>query len=548
MAICWSNQRMQLPAVIERELRVQSRSGATFWLRVLAAGAAGSALAVALLVESKMAIVGGKTHGPWLFALLHTALSSVLAVSCPLFCADALARERREGTLDLLLLTPLRPREIVLGKMSTYLFRAFTLWLSVAPVLVVPLLVGGVGVPDIVFALVLEIGVVLGSVAAGFLASSLAEKWGSAVALATVFAILIGESLALLSFVGFAPLFLANERSARGSILLLVAFVGPWLLGTGLLQGGFSGLLAQSAPWMDRALLAALGMVALGSLGAITLAGWFAANRLQGIGRTRLRTTPQEARIRSWFQRQLPSWTPPRRKLRVHGNPMIWLHGRGPSARLIRWVWCVPVLAVWCGVFITGFFDNDTEPWVFGVPIALVVGAALSASASFRRELEEGTIELILVTPLRPAAILSARIVTLWAEFLTSMLLSIALALFWMTAHDSGPENVAILALTASSFVTVPFVGARLSVRRLNPITAWFWTLGISGVLPALFGWLIQFVGEPAGFDGAAPFPSSFVLTFVSIQLAQASLCAWATVNDLATRKFQLKPLQQVPG
>jgi ABC-type Na+ efflux pump permease subunit len=98
---------------------------------------------VALVLAKETAVLGGKMHGPWLFALLHTALSAVLAISCPLLCADSLARERREGTLGLLL-DPLRPSEIVLGKMATHLLRAFTLWLSVALVLVVPLLVGGI--------------------------------------------------------------------------------------------------------------------------------------------------------------------------------------------------------------------------------------------------------------------------------------------------------------------------------------------------------------------------------------------------------------------
>jgi hypothetical protein len=128
------------------------------------------------------------------------------------------------------------------------------------------------------------------------------------------------------------------------------------------------------------------------------------------------------------------------------------------------------------------------------------------------------------------------------------MLLSVGLALWWLAIHGSGPGNVAILVVAVSSFLTAPLMGARLSVRRINPITGWFWTLGLSGGLPAAFGMGMAFLAEPAGYYGLDRFYSPFVLTFVVVQFLQASLCAWATASDLGSRKFQLKPLQRVPG
>jgi hypothetical protein len=432
--------------------------------------------------------------------------------------------------------------------MTAHLLRAFTLWLAVAPVLIVPLLVGGVAAADIGFALALEVGVVLGSVAAGFLASSLAEKWGSAMALATLLAILIGEGLALLSVVSFAPLFLANEKSARGQFLL-IALIGPWILGTGLMQGGFSGLLAQSPPWMDYGLMAALGMVVLGSIAAITIAWRFAALCVQRLGHGDVLTPRHEAPWRFWFKPRLPRLIRWRRESLLLRNPVVWLYTLDPVGRLARWGWCALVIAVWCGVLIAGMENDDTEPWVFGLPIMLIIGMAFSASASFRRELEEGTFELLLVTPIRPAAILSARIFALWAEFVPSVLLSAALALLWMAAHGDKLANIAILAIVASSFITVPFLGARFSVRRLSPLTGWLWTLGLAAVLLAVFGLLLTFVSESTGeHEEAWCFSTRFVLSFLSMQFVEAGCCAWATINDLATRKFQLKPLRRVPG
>ena len=167
--------------VIERELRVQARRAGTYWLRVLAGIVAGGALGAALLARDEWAYLGGASHGAWLFALLHTVISIVLAVACPLLTADTLARERREGTLGILLLTPVGPASIVLGKMAAHLIRTFMIWLAVVPVLIVPLLLGGVAAVDVLFVLVLQLGVVLGSLAAGLIASSLVLEAGAAV-------------------------------------------------------------------------------------------------------------------------------------------------------------------------------------------------------------------------------------------------------------------------------------------------------------------------------------------------------------------------------
>lgn len=315
------------------------------------------------------------------------------------------------------------------------------------------------------------------------------------------------------------------------------------------MQGGFSGLLAQSPPWMDYALLAALAMVVLGSLVAITVSWRFAAHRVQRLGRGYVLTPRQEERRRFWFKPRVPRLIRWRHKSLLLRNPMVWLYTLDPSSRLVRWAWCALVLAVSCGVLIAGLDEDDTEPWVFGLPMVLVIGMAFSASASFQRELEEGTFELLLVTPIRPAAILSARLFALWADFLPSVILSAALALVWMTVHGSEPANKAILALAASSFLTVPFVGARLSVRRISPLTGWLWTIGLAGVFPVMFGLLVTFVSEPtAEPEEVWRFSNRFVLSFLSIQFAEAGLCAWATVCELATRKFQLKPLRRTPG
>src|ERR1051326_761484 len=99
---------MPLSSVIERELRIQARTRATYGLRGRGALRAVGAL-VWCFFTMKRGIFEEPRKGPWLFALLHTGICLFFAGTCPFMVADTLARERREGTLGILLLTPLRP-------------------------------------------------------------------------------------------------------------------------------------------------------------------------------------------------------------------------------------------------------------------------------------------------------------------------------------------------------------------------------------------------------------------------------------------------------
>jgi len=61
-----------------------------------------------------------------------------------LLSADSISRERREGTLGLLLLTDLNPRQIVYGKLVSCGLTSFLVLLGALPALMVPVLAGGV--------------------------------------------------------------------------------------------------------------------------------------------------------------------------------------------------------------------------------------------------------------------------------------------------------------------------------------------------------------------------------------------------------------------
>src|SRR5579872_7340506 len=112
--------------VIERELRVQSRQAFTYWLRVIGAG---TLVLIGIYSEfargwSSMRPV--QAPGAQLFGHLTTTLFFTIWILVPLATADCISRERREDTLGLLFLTPLKAMDIVTAKGLAHGLRAFT--------------------------------------------------------------------------------------------------------------------------------------------------------------------------------------------------------------------------------------------------------------------------------------------------------------------------------------------------------------------------------------------------------------------------------------
>ena len=114
---------MNVWPVMHRELRAEARHAFNYWLRVLGASV--------LLAVFAVMMLDPRDHGPELgaklFGNLNTALFVAIWVLAPLLTADCISRERREGTLGLLFLTPLTSRGIVIGKGLIHTLRATTM-------------------------------------------------------------------------------------------------------------------------------------------------------------------------------------------------------------------------------------------------------------------------------------------------------------------------------------------------------------------------------------------------------------------------------------
>src|SRR5512133_3094983 len=174
---------MSVMPVIDRELRVSARQPATYWVRILGVLALLSVLLLVMSTEESLAPMGRQPIGGRLFGSLHSMLLVAIWILVPLLTADCISKERREGTLPLLFLTPLKPRDIVYAKGFAHGLRAMTLWLAVLPIMTIPLLLGGVGPAEFLMSLLVNWSSLCLAMAAGILASAASRIWSRALAL-----------------------------------------------------------------------------------------------------------------------------------------------------------------------------------------------------------------------------------------------------------------------------------------------------------------------------------------------------------------------------
>jgi ABC-type transport system involved in multi-copper enzyme maturation permease subunit len=127
--------------IIERELRVAARRSVTYWSRSTVAL---FALFLTLVLLAETARSPMPSRALTVLVGLGVLLMVLALIAGCLLTADTISSEKRNGTLGLLLLTPLRGRDIVLGKLAASSLLAVFAFLGALPALSLPLLMGGV--------------------------------------------------------------------------------------------------------------------------------------------------------------------------------------------------------------------------------------------------------------------------------------------------------------------------------------------------------------------------------------------------------------------
>jgi ABC-type transport system involved in multi-copper enzyme maturation permease subunit len=480
--------------------------------------------------------------GMTLFGNLNATIFVALWVLVPLLTADCINREKREGTLGLLFLTPLTSTGIVVGKSVVHTLRALTLYFTMLPVLVMPLMLGGVTAQDGLMAALINLGALMLALAAGLLASAWTRDWLKSVAVAELlgalfaFVFMVAQQNALERAVAGAPPvaamtpagwttfnasggfvylrnFGANAAWDHGGILSytreLFALTtdlptgGRYLWNAGTGRTVFQSETAWNEVWssfpssVHQAWFRRVGLLALVCLVVLSASIIAAGQSIEHAWRDAPPSAGRQ-RVNVAFTRPLVGGSLLRRKLRraLERNPIGWLQQYSLNARLIKWGWCGFV--VFIELLLASSWQDawDAQWWVATL---LLLGLTFSAAGSFRRERETGALELLLVTPLRAGQIIRGRLQGIRMQYLPSVA---TLFLAWLCLMQPGwvrsilrPEQwdgpiagwFCLLAGGVVSYLTLPVIGLYFSLRRMNHLVGWLCACVVGLLVP----WLI---------------------------------------------------------
>ena len=532
--------------VILRELRASSRRWTTYWLRLLAAGA----VIVAILFWFEGARAGSRHPGAELFVHMHRIVLAIAWVLVPLMICDSLSSERREGTLGLLFLTNLRARQIVCAKVFVHLLQALSLWAAVIPIVVVPLLLGGLSWKEVLFSFGWTLGSICLAAAAGIAASSASVNRTrsviSAVCLSGGFLIVFGAlgtfviGLVAMSFIPVPP----------GQYPSL----DEWIeIGGAILFGNedawselFSGTRAP-AGFQHAALLATFGVAficLLLLLGTIALAAVQIRRNWQDKPRTARQTAVEKAFyspifLTSVFRRWM-RWS-------LEHNPIGWLEKRSWVGRIAALIWLsVMISFASAAASYANTFRGDGISLLNALVWMLLVSVGYVAAGSFRRERETGALELILVTPLQVREIVMGRLRGIWSQFLPAFAVWAAVVMYLYSWNRQWRPGVLIH--FAVFYFAIPIVGLYFSLRTRAILVAWALTLLFTFGLPHFATAVLRRIALTCaivfGADAATTVRAIQIgpgTSAMAIPVALGALLLWRLHVDLQRRSFSYR-------
>lgn len=470
--------------VIHRELRSQARQAFTYWMRVAGAGAV---LAMAVFFALNVGLQ--PDSGSPLFSTLHGVLHVSIWVLVPLLAADSLSRERREGTLGLLFLTPLKARDIVVAKGTVHGLRALTLLLSAVPVTMLPALLGGVAWRQAVASICINLTAIGLALAAALLASATAKSWLRALLGAYVWsaALAVGLCHALIAF-----LTLALNRPVRSDFQtgfqLAIGINPEFFLYSYYYRFGQSFLSATTSAQLFHATLIAAVLALLVSL----LVLLFALGVAAWMTRRSWRELPPHP-LTVWLQRTLCSPIVMQGVLQrwmnrsLARNPIGWLQRRAWSGRLVIWSWLAVMVSLYSWMLGYSNLYLRSIDYIHGfMGWLLVLSLAFSAAGSFRRERETGLLELLLVSPLNEWQLVFGRLRGLWGQFLPSIGLLFAGWTYLALIVNYDTDSESLMFKLGVACVALPIIGLYFSLVSRGVIAALVWTLLLGVLLPEI--------------------------------------------------------------
>jgi len=419
----------------------------------------------------------------------------------PIFTADCLSEEKREGTLGLLFLTDLKGYDVVLGKLvATSLPAAYSL-LAAIPILALSFFLGGVTAGEFWRMIQVLFTTLLFSLTAGLFISAVSRNGRRA---------FLGTALIILVMTACAPVGKDFSTNFKGGWFFALLSVPSPLVAITLVS---ESRYALAAPEFGRTLF----NLDMASLSLLVLASVLLPRTRQErmVGTNSANGTDQSPPGKRFTA---PKRTTSSQRL-LEKDPALWLAGHASLSPAVVSVFWILSFALW----LVGFLELRTRSLppqlvfltVYFLHALVKCWVAWEASRRFAEDRRSGALELLLTTPLNDRAILMGWLLGLKRRFMGPMILLLGLdLLLWWGGGDSAwlVGMLFAMGLFVADSYTLCLVGSwngltsknstQACLRTIGYVLVFPWVvflavLGIWGVLLSgnnsaeFFGWLV---------------------------------------------------------
>ncbi len=451
------------------------------------------AILIVVLLLSLLGAGGGSLRelaqaGANAFGLVAVGQVALICLLTPIFMAGAIAQEASPRTWDILLTTPLNALQIVLGNLFGRLFFILALLMSSLPLFLFVQAFGGVPGRSIVLSYLVAAGssLVVASIAVTLSVTRTAGR-------RAVFAFYVSVIVYLaITWLIDAQLRTSLAVGGLASATTVMTPLNPFLALESLLQ---ANVYVAVDPGPDAS---ALSRWWLGSpISAFLWTGVAISGFLIVFSTARLRVIGGKIGQVPWYRRWfgLGSRSGEGRVARSPGtNPIAW---RETSSRSLG---AIGLLGRW-GFVALGFLVTIGLLWVFHVgtislstlrqsllalvvaEVAIVVLAAINMSATaVSREREDGTLDIILTTPIQPGPYLAGKLRGL-VQYLLPMLLVPVLT----------TATVLVYALVRPEATTEQVAGVVIGGGTLPiPLITWVGPVSLAMLMPAFIAFVVM--------------------------------------------------------
>jgi ABC-type transport system involved in cytochrome c biogenesis permease component len=411
--------------IVERELRITSRKLSTYLIR---AGAAFAGLLLCLWMFLMMRYRSNADISMTIFVVLTAATGLYSLFSGARWTADCLSQEKRDGTFGLLFLTDLKGYDVVLGKLVASSVSAFYGLMAVLPVFSLPLLLGGVTLGEIARTSLVALNTMFFSLSVGICVSACSRSGRRSIGMTFLILLVLAGVLPSLGAWGAAyhkisplhPMFFW----ASPGFTYYWAFDMNFRAGTGLF-------------WKSIAVTHALAWVALGLAAFVVPRTW--QDRPAGVARQTWRDG-----WRNWLYGP-PSDRAARRGALLEINPFLWICSRSRFKPYSVWIVLGLLAAGWFyGYYkLRGDWLNEGVYFVSGLVLNLLLKGWVAAECGrqIAEERQQGSLELLLCTPLSVPDILRGQFLALRRQFLGPFLITVILWVVFLNATIKNETN-----------------------------------------------------------------------------------------------------------